>query len=91
MNTASAARALDDEAGLTSNITNGSIDEHYEAARAQGRSGKLMGAGLAASSCSIPGTRIDVAYMRRWWRGAAADAVPLRFRRARIVANLHRS
>jgi D-glycero-alpha-D-manno-heptose-7-phosphate kinase len=78
---------------LASNMTDSSIDEHYEAARKAGAiGGKLMGAG---------GGGFFMFYARPADKRRIADAVlkrglqPLRFRfdldGARIVANFHRS
>jgi len=78
---------------LAPNMTDSSIDEHYEAARAAGAiGGKLMGAG---------GGGFFMFYARPADKRRLHDAMvarglkPLRFRfdlgGARIVANLHRS
>jgi D-glycero-alpha-D-manno-heptose-7-phosphate kinase len=78
---------------LASNMTDSTIDEHYEAARRAGAiGGKLMGAG---------GGGFFMFYVRPQQRRALHDMLvgrglkPLRFRfdhdGAKIVANLHRS
>lgn len=78
---------------LASKMTDGVLDEHYEAARAAGAiGGKLMGAG---------GGGFFMLYVRPADRRRVLDAMiarglrPLKFRfeldGARIVANLHRS
>jgi D-glycero-alpha-D-manno-heptose-7-phosphate kinase len=78
---------------LASNMADGSIDEHYEAARKAGAiGGKLMGAG---------GGGFFMFYVRAAERRRVHDALaarglrPMRFRfdfdGARIVANFHRS
>ena len=78
---------------LASNMTDATIDEHYEAARAAGAiGGKLMGAGGGGFFMfyATPGSR------RRVYSALAARGLrPLRFRfdtgGARIVANFHHS
>jgi D-glycero-alpha-D-manno-heptose-7-phosphate kinase len=78
---------------LASNMTDGSIDEHYEAARKAGAiGGKLMGAGGGGFFMFYA----RPAEKRRLYEAMIARGLkPLRFRfdldGARIVANFHRS
>ena len=78
---------------LASNMTDATIDEHYEAARKAGAiGGKLMGAGGGGFFMfyTRPGDKLRV-----WNTMTQRGLLPLRFRfdqdGARIVANLHRS